>query len=308
MIAPVPARPRRLAYLGNPEVAVPPLRALAGSAAALGIEVVAVVTSEPRRRGRRADPTPTPVAAVATEIGIDVVHDLDDLNGLGVDLGVVVAYGRLLSVQLLARIPMVNLHFSLLPRWRGAAPVERALLAGDTETGVCIMDLAEGLDTGGVRARTTTPIGPHETADDLRDRLADLAADLLVGWLDGLIADGPDEPEPQLGEPTWAHKLGRDDLRLDWGQPAAELHRLVRVGGAHTTYRGESLKVWAAEIVPQVGGSAGVTAPGVLVDDVVATSDGGLRLVKVQAAGRARMTFGAWSLGARPHPDERLGD
>ncbi len=307
MTAPVPTRPRRLAYLGNPEAAVPPLRALAEAAPSLDLEVALVVTSPPRRRGRRADPTPTPVGAAAAELGVPVAHDLDalgeaDADG-GIDLAVVVAYGRLIPVDLLARVPMVNLHFSLLPRWRGAAPVERALMAGDDRTGVCLMEVAEGLDTGGVWARATTAIGSEDTATALRERLSHLGADLLVGWLRGVVADGPGVAEPQVGEPTWAHKLDRADLWLDWDRTADELHRLIRVGGAHTTFRGEPLKAWAAEPTA----SAGDVAPGTLVGDVVATGGGGLRLVEVQPAGRTRMAFDAWAAGARPRGDERLG-
>lgn len=315
MTAPVPIRPRRLAYLGNPEAAVPPLRALVEAAPSLDLEVVRVVTSPPRRRGRRADPTPTPVGAVALELGLPVAHDLDALTGGrtdgpsvegaagGIDLAVVVAFGRIIPVDLLDRIPMVNLHFSLLPRWRGAAPVERALMAGDHETGVCLMDVAEGLDTGGVRARAVTPIGPADTAADLRGRLSDLGAEILVDWLRHVTVDGPGAAEPQVGEPTWAHKLDRTDLWLDWDRTAEELHRLVRVGGAHTTFRGESLKAWAAQPVT----APGDVPPGTLVGDVVATGDGGLRLVEVQPAGRTRMAFDAWATGARPDGHERLG-
>ena len=145
MIAPPPAHPGRLVYLGNPEVAVAPLTALHEA----GHEVALVVTSPDRRRGRRSAPTPTPVGARAMELGIPVAHDLAAVADSGADLGVVVAYGRIIPVDVLARVPMVNLHFSLLPRWRGAAPVERALLAGDPTTGVCLMAVAEGLDVGG---------------------------------------------------------------------------------------------------------------------------------------------------------------
>jgi len=301
--APVPTRPWRLAYLGNPEAAVPPLRALVDAAPSVDLEVALVVTSPPRRRGRRSDPTPTPVGAAALDLGLPVAHDLGALGDDGFDLAVVVAYGQLIPVDLLARIPMVNLHFSLLPRWRGAAPVERALMAGDQETGVCLMDVAEGLDTGGVRARVATPIGSDDTAADLRERLSGLGAELLVDWLRGFVADGPGVAEPQAGEPTWAHKLDRTDLWLDWDRTADELHRLVRVGGAHTTFRGEPLKAWVAE----PAAAPGDVPPGTLVGDVVATGDGGLRLIEVQPAGRTRMAFGAWAVGARPGDNERLG-
>ena len=297
MTATVPERPRRLAYLGNPAVAVAPLRALHAASDRLGIEVVVVVTAEDRRRSRRGDPSPPPVGAAAADLGLTVVHDLSAVVDSGADLGVVVAYGQIIPVSLLDRLPMLNLHFSLLPRWRGAAPVERALLAGDPETGVCLMDVAEGLDTGGVRGRVTTPIGPTETAEDLRGRLGDLGARLLV---DALTA-GLDASEPQQGEPTWAHKIGSDDLRLDWSRPAVELDRMVRVGGAHTTFRGERFKVHA--VVPCDAPADG-SSPGMLVGNVVATGHGGLRLVEVQPANRARMAFGAWVAGARPADGE----
>ncbi len=305
MTAPVPTRPRRLAYLGNPAIAVAPLLALHEASDRLGMEVVVVVTAEDRRRSRRGRPTPTPVGAAAADLGLPVVHDLDAAVASGADLGVVVAYGRIIPVSVLDSLPMLNLHFSLLPRWRGAAPVERALLAGDAETGVCLMDVAEELDTGVVRCRVATPIGPDESADDLRGRLAGLGSTLLVDALAAGISEG----EPQIGEPTWAHKIAREDLCMDWSRSADELHRVVRVGGAHTTFQGEPFKVLQA--TPCGSPGAGAVA-GELVGDVVAVGSasgagGGIRLVEVQPASRQRMTFDAWAAGARPTPGEVLG-
>ncbi len=295
MIAPPPAHPGRLVYLGNPEVAVAPLTALHEA----GHEVVLVVTSPERRRGRRSAPTPTPVAVRAADLGIPVAHDLAAVLDSGADLGVVVAYGRLIPVGVLAMLPMVNLHFSLLPRWRGAAPVERALLAGDPTTGVCLMELAEGLDTGGVHARVEEPIRSSDTADGLRERLAVIGARLLVDSLErGLSA-----PVAQEGTVTHAHKLHREDRRLDWDRPAADLERLVRVGGAWTTFRGEDLKVWRAAVVDEAVSAASGTMSG----DQVATGGGALRLLEVQPASRSRMEASAWLGGARPVADERLG-
>ncbi len=147
----------RLAYLGTPDMAVPPLRALVEA----GHDIALCVTRPDSRRGRGKEETPSPVKLAATELGLPVTHTMDDLTTVGVDLAVVVAYGRIIPVRLLEQIPMVNLHFSLLPRWRGAAPVERAILAGDRETGVCLMKVEEGLDTGPVyavrRVPSTTP-------------------------------------------------------------------------------------------------------------------------------------------------------
>ncbi len=179
--------------------------------------------------------------AAALELGLPVTHDVDDVRAVGVDLGVVVAYGAILRADLLAEVPMVNIHFSLLPRWRGAAPVERALLAGDDRTGVCIMEVVEALDAGGVHARAEVPITATSTAAGLRDELARVGADLLVDTL----RHGLGQPEPQVDEPTYAKKIRPDDLHLDWEQPVAVLDRVVRVGGAWTTLRGKRLRVTA---------------------------------------------------------------
>lgn len=284
-------------YLGTPEIAVPPLRALV----AAGFDVALVVTSEDKRRGRRAEPTPTPVKAAALELGLPVTHDLADVPAAQADLGVVVAYGRILRRPLLEALPMVNLHFSLLPRWRGAAPVERALLAGDDRTGVCVMAVEEGLDTGGIYARAEVPIGRMATASELRAQLTERGSALLVQTL----RDGLGDPEPQVGEPTYASKLTTDDVALDWHRPAAELHRRVRVGGAWTTFRGKRLKVHEARSWPAAEGAA--APPGTLEGDQVATADGRLQLLTVQPEGRGPVAFADWANGARPTPGERLG-
>ena len=152
-----------LVYLGTPEVAVPPLRALVDT----GHRIHRVVTGPPRRRARRAEPSPSPVEAAARLLDLPVAYDLEHLDDCGAQLGVVVAFGRLIPAPLLSRLPMVNLHFSDLPRWRGAAPVERAILAGDTSTAVCLMSLEAGLDTGPVHDRVHLEIGDR-TADSLR--------------------------------------------------------------------------------------------------------------------------------------------
>ncbi len=173
----------RLVYLGTPEMAVPPLRALVEA----GHDVVLVVTRDDKRRGRGSGTSPSPVKAAALELGLPVSHSVDDCLAAvtegGAELGVVVAFGQIIKPHVLAVLPMVNLHFSLLPRWRGAAPVERALLAGDEVTGVCVMALEEGLDTGGVYARREVPIGPETTAAELRTELVDVGTELLVETL-----------------------------------------------------------------------------------------------------------------------------
>lgn len=299
MLPPAPARPRRLVYLGSPELAVPPLRALH----AAGFDVALVVTNPDRRRGRRGEPAPTPVKVAALALGIPVSHDLDEVPAVGADLGVVVAFGQILRRPLLEALPMVNLHFSLLPRWRGAAPVERALLAGDDATGVCVMAVEEGLDTGGVYAVRQIAIRRTSTAEELRQQLVAIGSALLVEQLRA----GLGEPVPQEGEATYAAKLTTDDLRLRWDRTADELHRIVRVGGAWTTFRGKRLKVVEAAVVDGSDATAPIPPAGALRDGVVGTGSGGLRLLLVQPEGRAAQPFDAFANGARPDLDEPLG-
>jgi len=279
-------------------VAVGPLRALVDD----GHEVALVVSRPDRKRGRGAALVPSPVKAAALELGLPVSDRVDDVIDVGAELGVVVAYGRLIRPHVLAAVPMVNIHFSLLPRWRGAAPVERAILAGDEVTGACIMALEEGLDTGPVYARMETPIGPEQTADELRAVLAEGATRMLLD----LLRRGLPEPQPQEGEATYAAKLEPEEHHLDWYRSAAHLHRVVRVGSAWTTFRGRRLKVLRARVAPAAEG----LAPGVLDPDllVVATADGALELIEVQPEGRAPQRAADWRNGARPRPGERLGD
>ena len=284
----------RLVYLGTPDAAVPPLRALV----AAGHDVVLVVTQPDKRRGRGGSLVPSPVKQAATELGIPVTDVVDDVLPTGADLGVVVAFGRIIKPHVLAAVPMVNLHFSDLPRWRGAAPVERAILAGDARTAVCVMDVEEGLDTGGVHAREEAAIDPDETAEELRDRLVAIGSRLLVEVLDRGIGT----PAPQVGEPTYAKKIEADELRIDWSRPALDVHRLVRVGGAWTIFRGARLKVHRTRLTD------GDDIPAGVVDGVrVGTGDGVVELVEVQPEGKGRQPAAAWRNGARPEPGERLG-
>ncbi|WP_419925537.1 methionyl-tRNA formyltransferase [Candidatus Poriferisocius sp.] len=310
-----PAEIRRLVYLGTPSESVPFLEALAAD----GLDVVLAVTRPDRRRGRRAEPTPGPVKAAAQSLGIPVCTDVDDVLGADSDLGVVVAFGQIIKPHVLDRLAMVNVHFSLLPRWRGAAPVERAILAGDQTTGVCLMEVAEGLDTGRVYRRVEVPIAPDATGASLRAELVAAAVPMLVGAL----RDGLGSPEPQHGEPVYAAKITRDELRLDWEQAAELLHRQVRVGGAWTTWRGKVLKIWSAHPVAKLPSTTPVTgkmpntwpahtedgslAPGGLDGCLVGTGDGQIHLVEVQAEGKSRQAAEDWLRGARPVPGDRLG-
>lgn len=290
----------RLAYFGSPAEAVPPLRALV----AAGHDVALVVTQPDRRRGRGGALVPSPVKRAAIELGLPVrtparARDVvDDVSAAVVDLGVVVAFGQLLPPALLAASAhgFVNLHFSLLPRWRGAAPVERAILAGDTITGVCLMAIDEGLDTGGVYACVETPIGPEETAGELRARLVELGTKLLIDELPRVPGR---VPAPQTGEATYAAKLDVAEFRLDPRRPAEELQRLVRAGnprpGAYLVVGGRRVKVLRARVVE------GDLAPGQIdrASATLGTVEGALRLEEVQPAGKRPMPATAWLAGLR---------
>lgn len=282
-------------------MAVPPLRALVEA----GHDVALCVTRPDRRRGRRGHQTPSPVKEAAQALGIPVSHDMDDLLAVGAELGVVVAYGRIIPARLLAVLPMVNLHFSLLPRWRGAAPVERAILAGDRETGVCLMKIEEGLDTGPVYASRAVPLDDEITLADLRDRLTEVGAAMLVEALAGGV-EGLPEPEPQSGEVTIAEKVTPSDLRLRWVEPARTLSRVVRLGRAWTTFRGRRLGILDA--TPDDASRDGPSrAPGELDGASVATGEGSLRLRRVQPESRSPMSAEEWLRGVRPAAGERLG-
>jgi methionyl-tRNA formyltransferase len=287
-LAPAPTHPRRLVFLGTPEFATAPLRALVDA----GWEIALVVSQPDKRRGRGGGLMPSPVKRAALDLGLTVSDRVDDVLDTGADLGVAAAFGRLIKPHVLERLPLVNLHFSLLPRWRGAAPVERAILAGDERTGVDLMAIEEGLDTGGVYARSEVAIGPDETADELRKRLAALGTELLLANL----RDGLPEPKPQQGEPTYAKKIDPAELEIDWGRPAIEIHRLVRIGGAWTTHEGHRLKVWRTALIP--------AAPG---DVAVPAGDGPIQLVEVQPEGRRRMPARDWANGVHWRPGDRVG-
>jgi methionyl-tRNA formyltransferase len=262
-----------------------------------GHDVRLVVTRPDKRRGRGGHLMASPVKAAAQELGLPVTDRVDDAIDVDAELGVVVAFGRLIKPHVLDVLPMVNIHFSLLPRWRGAAPLERAILAGDTETGVCLMELEEGLDTGPVYDCVRLAIGAEETAAELRDRLVQAGTDLLVTRL----RDGLGTPTPQEGEPTYAEKIDAEEHHVDWTRPAVEVHRVVRVGDAWTTFRGKRLKVVRATLAENG------LEPGALDGLRVGARDGALELVQVQPEGKGVQAAGDWRNGARPRPGERLG-
>lgn len=287
--------PARVVYLGSPEIAVAPLRALVEA----GHDVALVVTNPDRRRGRGKELSPTPVKAAALELGLVVSHDLDDVLEVGADFGVVVAYGDIIRNHILDALALVNIHFSLLPRWRGAAPLERAILAGDVMTGVCLMEIAEALDEGDVYACREVSVGDCNL-DELRHALVQASCDLLVQSLE----EGLSTPEPQTGEPTYARKLKADDFVLDFAQPAKQLARIVRLGRANTTLAGRRFGIRAASVDRQQHD----VAPGTLDGIRVATGDGWLVLEIVQPEGKKPVDAADWQRGARIDSDTKLGE
>ena len=287
----------RLAFLGTPAFAVPVLEALAETH-----DVALVVSRADRRRSRRGHLEPSPIKAAAQRLGIPTTERVRDVTTWEVELGVVVAFGRMIKEDVLRRVPMVNLHLSLLPRWRGAAPVQRAILAGDEETGICLMSLDEGLDTGPVHGCERVRIGADETAEQLTDRLMSLGIPLLLRHLD----DGLGEGTPQSGEATYAEKITAADLRLRWNEPAAVLHRQVRVGGGWCEFRGRRFEVVEASSDSEtLDGPPGELAR-VETGLAVSTGAGHLILRRVKPEGRKAVPAIDWSNGARLQPGERL--
>ena len=293
----------RIIYMGTPEFAVPALEALV----AAGHEVVAAYTQPPRPGGRRGrELTPSPVHRRAAELGIEVRHPVSlkseeekaALAALGADIAVVAAYGLILPRAVLdaPRLGCLNLHGSLLPRWRGAAPIQRAILAGDAETGIGIMRMEAGLDTGPVLLEARTPIAA-KTTGELTEELAHLGASLIVQVLADLPAY-PETPQPAEGI-TYAHKIDKAEARIDFTQGAAQVLRQIRAfapaPGAFFEFQGERIKIWCAERVALGGNIPPVfdysTEPGFVIgnDLAIGCGDGAIRPTLVQRAGKPAM-------------------
>jgi len=308
----------RLVFAGTPETALPSLRALLDSPRH---EVAAVVTRPDARSGRGRRLHPSPVAELAAEAGVEVLKPakagdpefLARLREIGPDCCPVVAYGALLPQAALDIPPhgWVNLHFSLLPAWRGAAPVQHAVLHGDEITGATTFRIVKELDAGPVFGVVTERVRPDDTSGDLLARLAEAGAGLLVATLDG-IEDGTLEARPQPAEGvSLAPKLEVDDARVDWTAPALRVDRLIRActpaPGAWTLFRGGRLKLGPVRPVPD----AKPLAPGELAaskDEVlVGTATDPVRLGEVRPEGKRAMTAAEWARGARLAPGDRLG-
>jgi methionyl-tRNA formyltransferase len=281
----------RLAFLGTPEAAVPSLRALVGT----GHDVALVITRPDRKRGRGGQLSPSPVKACAQELGLTVGHRLSDLEDIAVERGVVVAYGRLIPAEILERIPMLNVHFSLLPRWRGAAPVERAILAGDQETGVSIMTLDADLDTGPVHLETRVAID-EKSLPTLLAELATVGAGALVEVLGTpeLLA----HPRAQEGDATYAAKLSKEDFHLTPAATVARLLRVIRLGQAFVLVGGRRLLIEGAS-----ASSDDDVARGSILQRnaqvLLGASDGVIVLDRVRPESAKSMSASAWWAGAR---------
>ena len=281
----------KVIFMGSPDFSVPVLDALHARH-----EVVCVYCQPPRPAGRGKKDRPTPVQARAEALGLPVRHPTSlrtpeaqaEFAALGAEVAVVVAYGLILPQAILdapAR-GCINIHASLLPRWRGAAPIHRALLAGDAETGVCIMQMEAGLDTGPVLLREATAIGPEDTTQDLHDRLSALGAGLILGALDRLESLTP-EPQPDLGV-TYAEKISKAEAQIDWTRPAPEVDRQIRglspFPGAWTLLEGERVKLLRSRLADGHG------RPGEALDGLTfACGEGAVQVTLAQREGKRPM-------------------
>jgi methionyl-tRNA formyltransferase len=290
----------RILFAGTPAFAVPSLLALIDA----GHDLAAVYTQpdRPAGRGRRLLPSPIKEAAQARGIEVRQPESLKRdraavaaLRALGADLMVVAAYGLLLPVSVLAapRLGCVNVHASLLPRWRGAAPIQRAVAAGDAQSGVCIMAMEAGLDTGPVYHRLAVTLEPRETGGSLHDTLAVLGARALLEALPG-IGDGSLTAQPQDPEQaTYAHKITKEEAEIDWQQPAVTIERLIRAFDpwpvAQTHWRGETLRIWSAEAVAGPAADPGDVVAADRNGIAVATGEGMLRITCLQPPGKRPM-------------------
>jgi len=296
--------PLKIVFAGTPDFAATVLQSILGSRH----QVIACYTQPDRPAGRGRKLTPSPVKALAVEQGIEVYQplnfkqaaDVAQLAALQADLMVVVAYGLILPKVVLdtPRLGCINVHASLLPRWRGAAPIQRAIAAGDVESGVTIMQMDVGLDTGDMLLKEATPISQQDNGGSLHDRLAELGGKAILDALDA-IARGESQPEPQDDTlATYAHKLSKEEGKLDWQRPAAELANLVRAFNpwpvSHTELDDQTVRVWQAQAMAQSTDQSPGTLVAVHKDSLdVATGDGLLRLTELQLAGGKRLPVAA---------------
>ena len=283
----------RVTFMGTPDFSVPVLDALVNA----GHEVVAVYSQPPRPAGRGKKDRPSPVQARAEELGLTVRHpvnfknadDVADFAALDADVAIVVAYGLILPQSLLdaPKYGCLNIHASLLPRWRGAAPIHRAIMSGDAETGVCIMQMEAGLDTGPVLMRQATAIGAEETTGQLHDWLSDLGAKMIVEALARIDTLVP-QVQPEEGV-TYASKIDKAEAQIDWSKPAAEIDRQIRslspFPGAWCMVNGERVKLLGSKLA-QGSADAGTVLDGF----IVACGDGAVEVTRLQREGKKPVT------------------
>ncbi len=289
----------RIVFMGTPDFSVPALNALV----AVGHEIVAVYTQPPRPAGRGKKERPSPVQIAAEALGLEVRHPpslkdrASEIAALDAEVAVVVAYGLILPQSVLdaPQRGCLNIHASLLPRWRGAAPIHRAIMQGDKETGVCIMQMEAGLDTGPVLLRERTPIGAGETTADLHDRLSEMGARLIVSALERLDALTPEQQSAEHA--TYAAKIDKAEAAIDWAQPAEAVDRQIRglcpFPGAWFEFSGTRVKVLNARVSESAG------PPGTVLDAglTVACGTGAIRLICLQRAGRSAQDAEAFLRG-----------
>ena len=294
MLPDVPQEVKKIAYLGTPQVAVPPLRALHD----LGLEIPIVITGVDKRRGRGSKVTPSPVKVESEKIGIPVAHDLTVLSEVDVDLGIVVAFGQIIPSHILANLPLVNLHFSLLPKWRGAAPVERAILEGDEFTGVCVMKIETTLDTGDIYRKEVIPLSSEASLDEVRNELCEKGIELLIDCFNV----GFGVPRPQIGDAIYASKIKSEEHQIQWTQSASQIHRVIRLGNAWTLLDGKRLRILEAGF-----DDLGDQEPGEIKGVVVGTGKGSISLITVKPEGRKELPARDWINGLRLGAEARLG-
>jgi len=303
----------KIVFAGTPEFAATALRALLDS----GHEVPLVLTQPDRPAGRGLKPQASAVKQLAQSRGLTLLQPanlkaievVQAVAAVSPEVVVVAAYGLILPATVLSLPPLgcLNIHASLLPRWRGAAPIQRALLAGDASTGITIMQMDEGLDTGPILMQERLPIGARDTAGVLHDRLARLGARLIVRAL----LERPAARAQDSSRATYAPRIAKGEAEIDWGRSALEIERQVRAfnpaPGAYTQFGSETLKIWEASVEPSVSGAPGTIRTADADGIVIVCEAGALRVTQLQRAGGKRLAAGAFLAGYKLEPGARLG-
>lgn len=297
----------KIIYMGTPDFAVGPLKALIEA----GHEVCAVVTQPDRQKGRGKEMAPSPVKECAMEYGIPVLtpvkikeaEAIEELKKYPADIFVVAAFGQILSEEILnmPKYGCVNIHASLLPKYRGAAPIQWSIIDGEKETGVTIMQMDKGLDTGDILFQKKVPITEEETGASLFDKLAEAGAQLIVEALEKIEKREVNPVKQDNNNSCYAKMLSKSTGKIDWNKSAVEIERLVRGlnswPSAYTEYKGKQLKIWKAEVLPHIEGNPGTIAKVTKDAVIVCTKEGALSLLEIQLEGKKRMSTKEFLLG-----------